>query len=259
VRIGSVTDIVIRYDSKSGTVSTPVYIEIDPSKVIVTNGGGPADPQALIAKGLRAQLRTQSFVTGLLAINLDFDPSSPAHLVGGDTRYLEIPTVRSSISELRATFTSVASALQKLPLQDMVGQVSASARNLDRLVGDADSLVVMLNGRLDRTTSQLPDVLKNLNEAAQNVSRLADNVNKSVPEIRGGAVEAINRLNDTLAQVQNAVGGIQNTVGTNSPLQSQMSKTLSDISDAANAIRLLAEYLNQNPNALVTGKGAQKP
>lgn len=256
VRIGLVTDIAIRYDATSGTVSIPVYIEVQPSKVIISGNGGTESPEGLIAKGLRARLRTQSFVTGLLAIDLDFDPTEAGYRVGTETRYPEIPTVRSSISELRATLSGIASALQKLPLQDMVSQVASSAHNLDKLVGDVDTLVVMLNGRLDQTTTELPGVLRNLSQAARDVSKLADNVNQGVPEIRAGALEAINRLNDTLAQVQAAVGGIGNNVGSNSPLQAQMEKTLADISDAANSVRALAEYLSQNPNALVTGRGA---
>ncbi|HET9149298.1 MAG TPA: hypothetical protein VFO61_02355, partial [Alphaproteobacteria bacterium] len=99
----------------------------------------------------------------------------------------------------------------------------------------------------------------NLNAAAKDVSRLTNNLNQSVPEIRTGTLQALDRLNAALAQVQNAAGGLQNAVGANSPLQAQLAKTLADISDAANSFRLLAEYLNQNPNAIVTGKGAETP
>lgn len=258
VRVGSVTDIVIRYNAKSNTLSIPVYIELQPRKVIVS-GDGAELPRELIAKGLRARLRTQSFITGLLAVDLDFEPNTPAKMVGGNTGYPEIPTVPSSISALRATFTNLAIQLQKLPLQDMVRDVSSSTRNLDKLIGDADTLVTMLNGRLGATTDRLPGVLDNLNAAAKDVSRLTENLNESVPEIRTGTLKAIDRLDDALAQVQGAASGLQNAVGANSPLQAQLAKTLSDISDAANSFRLLAEYLNQNPNAIVTGRGAETP
>jgi paraquat-inducible protein B len=258
VRVGSVTDIVIRYNAKSNTLSIPVYIEIQPRKVLVS-GDGAEPPSALIAKGLRARLRAQSFITGLLAVDLDFEPDTPAHLVGGESGYPEIPTIPSSISALRATFSTLATQIQKLPLQDMVHDVSSSAHNLDKLIGDADTLVTMLNGRLGQATDRLPGVLDNLNAAAKDVSRLTNNLNESVPEIRTGTLEAIDRLNAALAQVQSAAGGLQTAVGANSPLQAQLAKTLADVSDAANSFRLLAEYLNQNPNAIVTGKGAETP
>ena len=67
--------------------------------------------------------------------------------------------------------------------------------------------------------------------------------------------QAVHSLNETLDQVKKAVGGIQSAVGDNSPLQAQMARTLSDIGDAAVAVKALAEYLNQNPRALLTGRG----
>jgi paraquat-inducible protein B len=259
VRIGSVTNILIRYDSQSGRATVPVYITVQSGKVIVAennnNNDEPDTPEALVAKGLRAQLRTQSFVTGLLAVNLDFEPGMPPMLVGADPRYPEIPTVRSSIAELRSTFSDVVADFRKLPLGEMIQQMAVSARNLDKLVNDTDVLIVNVNGRLDETLREMPPALKSISQAAQDVSRLTRNVDQGVPAIRDGAVEAIGRLNETLAEVQKTMNGIQSAVGDASPLQSQMNRTLSDIGDAAIAVRTLAEYLNQNPRALLTGRG----
>jgi paraquat-inducible protein B len=253
VRIGSVANILIHYDSATGRATIPVYVTVQPSKIVVT--GNQDTPEALVAKGLKAQLRLQSFVTGLLAVNLDFEPDVPPQLVGAEPKYPEIPTMRSSIAELRATFSDMVAEFRKLPLQDMIAQLSTSARNLDKMVNDTDSLVINLNGRLDETLRAMPPMLQGISQAAQDVSRLARNVDQGVPAVRDGAVEAIGRLNATLADVQKAVGGIQSSVGDASPLQSQMSRTLSDVGDAANAVRALAEYLNQNPRALLTGRG----
>ena len=57
VRIGSVSNIVIKYDSATGKATIPVYLTIQPSKIVVT--GDRDSPDQLIEKGLRAQLRTQ--------------------------------------------------------------------------------------------------------------------------------------------------------------------------------------------------------
>jgi paraquat-inducible protein B len=256
VRIGSVTNILIRYDTDRERATVPVYITIQPNKIVLSgNGVRPESPEDLVDRGLRAELRLQSFVTGLLAVNLDFQPNVPPMLVGAEPDYPEIPTMRSGIAALRSTVTDVVADLRALPLKDMVEQMASSARNLDRLVGDTDSLVTNLNGQLDRTFRELPPVLQGISQAAQDVSRLTRNIDEGVPAIRDGTTEAVKRLNDTLAQVQKAVSGIQSSVGDSSPLQAQMSRTLSDIGDAATAVRALAEYLNQNPRALLTGRG----
>jgi paraquat-inducible protein B len=256
VRIGSVANILIRYDSDRGRATVPVYITVQPDKIVVSgNGDRPENPQVLIEKGLRAQLRLQSFVTGLLAVNLDFEPDVPPMFVGAEPNYPEIPTARSSIAELRSSFGDVVADFRKLPIKETIEQMAASARNLDRLVNNTDSLVTNLNGRLDETLREVPPMLQSIGQAAQDVSRLARNVDQGVPTIRDGAAEAVKRLNATLAEVQKAVAGIQSAVGDSSPLQSQMNRTLSDVGDAAVAVRALAEYLNQNPRALLTGRG----
>ena len=248
VRIGSVSNIIIKYDSATGQATIPVYLTIQPSKVIVT--GDRDTPDQLIEKGLRAQLRTQSFVTGLLSVNLDFVPTSQPHVVGGDPNYTEIPTVRSSIAELRSTVSDLIGDIRRLPLPDMIAQLSSSAHNLDKLASDSDALVLSMSGKL-------PQVLNNIDQAAQAVSKLARDVDTTVPAVRDGAVDAIKSLNETLVEVKKAVTGIQSSVGETSPLQSQMSRTLSDVGDAATAVRSLAEYLNQNPRALLTGRGKE--
>lgn len=246
VRIGSVSNIVIKYDSKTGKALIPVYLTIQPSKIMVV--GERTTPEKLVQNGLRAQLRTQSLVTGLLSVNLDFDPSTPAQLVGADPDYTEIPTVRSSIAELRSTFTDLVADIRRLPLPEMVAQLSESAKNLNKLVADTDTMVIGMNGKL-------PQVLDDVDQAAQSIAKLTRDVDAGVPAVRDGAVEAVKSLNETLAQVKQAVAGIQSAVGERSPLQAQMSRTLSDVGDAATAVRALAEYLNQNPRALLTGRG----
>jgi paraquat-inducible protein B len=254
VRVGSVTDILIRYEGSREQVLIPVYITIQPSKLIV-NDAAVDRAEMLVEAGLRAQLRTQSFVTGLLSVNLDFEPRIPPQYVGADDRFPELPTVRSAFTEARATLTDVLAEFRKLPLRDMIQQLSDSARNLDRLVNDTDTLVNTLNSNIGNTLSEVPPMLQSISKAANDVSTLTRNVDAGVPQIRDGTLEAVTKLNATLDQVQRAVTGIQGTVGDTSPLQSQMARTLADVGDAAVAVRALAEYLNQNPRALLTGRG----
>ena len=51
---------------------------------------------SLVEKGLRAQLRTGSLLTGQLFIQLDMHPESDIILAGGDTIVPELPTVAAS-------------------------------------------------------------------------------------------------------------------------------------------------------------------
>ena len=53
-----------------------------------------------IEKGLRAQIKMQSLVTGQLMIYADYFPGKPLRLVKAEPRYPEIPTIPSGTEEI---------------------------------------------------------------------------------------------------------------------------------------------------------------
>jgi hypothetical protein len=81
VKIGSVTNVILRFDRKDLIFTIPVFIEIDPSKMVAT-GPEPKNPgenlKLLVDRGLRASLEMQSIVTGQMQVGLDFQPDKPA-------------------------------------------------------------------------------------------------------------------------------------------------------------------------------------
>ena len=51
----------------------------------------------------------------------------------------------------------------------------------------------------------------------------------------------------------------RNLVGTDAPAQQELREALQEIARAARAVGVLAEYLEQNPGALIQGKSREKP
>lgn len=262
VRVGSVKDIVLTYDSTKREVAIPVYVQLDQSRIRVDGEGKLDDMSELIDRGLRAQLRNQSFVTGLMTVELDFDRAIPARLTGLEPRYQEIPTKRSSFAELRATFGDLVSDFRKLPIEEIMTKFSGTLINLDKLVVDLNALVNTTNtmvGNVDQRMSAalqpVPDMVRSVDQASRNVSKLVGDVNAQVPVISDRVVGAIEQLNATLMQAESAMSAVQGGLGDGSQLNYQATRTMEDIREAASALRALADYLQQNPNALLTGKG----
>jgi paraquat-inducible protein B len=262
VRVGSVKDIVLSYDSDKREVAIPVYVELDQSRVRVNGAGRLDDMSELIERGLRAQLRNQSFVTGLMTIELDFDHAIPARLLGLEPRYPEIPTKRSSLSELRATFGDLVEDFRKLPVEEIMTKFAGTLANLDKLVVDLTGLVnsthTMVGNVDQRMTAALqpvPDMVRNIDKASRDVSKLASDANAQVPVISDRVVGAVEQLNATLMQAEQAMSAVQGGLGDGSQLNYQATRTMEDIREAASALRALADYLQQNPNALLTGRG----
>ena len=72
VKIGEVSDIGISYDSKTQEFVIPVIVAVNSHDLGM--GEQPSESEflePLVARGLRAQLKTQSLLTGLLYVNQD--------------------------------------------------------------------------------------------------------------------------------------------------------------------------------------------
>ncbi len=65
---------------------------------------------------------------------------------------------------------------------------------------------------------------------------------------------AVSNLNATLEQAQRTLEGVETSVEPGSPLNYQVTLMLRELGEAARAIRVLADYLEENPNSVVFGR-----
>src|SRR5262249_30626448 len=131
VRIGAVTKIRLF----ANRTSIGVYVNIDPALLPkgakVKQNAEAVD--TMIKDGLKAQLQTQSLLTGQLLVYLDMFPDTPIRLVGLDPDVKEIPTVPTTLARMQARLEAFLQTLEKIKLDSLVNDVSLavnSARNL---------------------------------------------------------------------------------------------------------------------------------
>jgi paraquat-inducible protein B len=193
VSIGRVTDIKVMFNPKEVSARIPVVMEFDPTQIEVVGGeqiiAGAEGANRLIDAGFRAQLQSQSLLTGLLFVNLDFIPKSPVRLMGGDQPYPEVPTIPSEFEQLQQTAGDVAARMPEL---------------LDRLNG----LLTDLNQTLNQTSGGFGSVVSD-------VAAIAQEVRKSTPEVVASAEKATEQLqhaaqtlDDILQTNRDAIGGM---------------------------------------------------
>ncbi|HZN98700.1 MAG TPA: MlaD family protein [Gemmatimonadales bacterium] len=253
VEVGSVEDIRIRLEPEQSGHRIPVIIGIDPEKITSLGGSetilsSSAEYQSAIDGGFRGQLQTESFLTGVLFVALDFFPGSPAVFVQQPRtrkfRYREIPTEASSTEKARMAVSEV---LTKLAASDLVGLVD-SARlalsELHQLVGSPD---------LKLTIRSLGAVAGQLGEAAGSVSQLATgldtNVSRLTTDLHQTSIKA-GEMMDHAGQVLQHTDAALNEA----PVVYQLTRTLQEVSAAARSIRMLTGYLERNPSSLIFGK-----
>lgn len=261
VRIGSVKKIELRYNAKDLSFIIPVYAEIDPDKMVyVGHTPGTQHTRELIGKGLRAQLETQSLLTGQLAINLDmYGSDKPAILLGLDDRYDEIPTIPSSLEQLTKK-------VQDLPIQDLFEKLDSATKGLDRLVNSPDTQESVqsinqtfkeLRKTIQAVNTRIEPIMANMSDSTDSLRSASRNIDKAFTGDRG--IPA--RIDMTLSDARNALKQAEKTLHTTEALISSKSSILDDadtaleeVTDAARSFRLLTEYLERHPESLIWGK-----
>src|SRR6516165_10178692 len=152
VEIGSVSEIRLRPLPSEGRLKPSVYalaplpviIDIDQTQLKAQGASGAAlQPQefnALVKRGLRAQLSTESILTGLLYIDLDIHPNAPLHLMleQGTGGYSEIPTVPTDIEQIRDVAMKELAKLQNVDFVKLTESITNAGNAATNLLSSPD-------------------------------------------------------------------------------------------------------------------------
>jgi len=267
VEIGSVKDVLLNVSEMgifdpaapemgSGRVRIPVIIELDEDVLAQKGGKVKPDPKTvkrLIDLGLRAQLSMESFVTGLLYVKLDLFPGSDLRLVADPTvKYAEIPTLPTPLEEVQSKAAEFFAKLKEANIQGLVENLDSAVAGIDQLV-NSPKLKETLDTlpdialKLDGAIARLETTLKSVGELSDDFSAKIDPLARSVETTAKQAGEALRAATKTMQHT--------NTVlQPDSPVMFRLGRSLEDLSEAARAIRRLAEDLERNPSVLLRGK-----
>jgi len=200
IQIGEVADVRAQFDAKTAEFSIPVIIHLDPQrlgvKVFDLKPGTDLSAvrknfiNTLVARGIRAQLRTGNLLTGSALIAFDFFPNAPRATVDWSQDPVQLPTIPGQLQTMEASVEHIITKLDKLPMNEI-------AQSLQKAMSDLDLTLVSARGTLDNASTM---------------------------------------------------------VGPNSPQGQQLDSTLEEVRRAARSVRVLADYLDRHPDALLRGK-----
>jgi len=262
IKIGQVTNIVIHYDVSKQTLLIPIYVDIEPDRVEVVSGErSTKNLGALVQRGLRAQLQVQSLVTGQVSIDFDFHPETPVKLVGGDPTVPELPTIPSSMDVLKASFTSLLNKVNQLPLDEIANGILTTVHDSDQTVKEARQAIVDARALLENVNAQVQPLSNSLigtsnqaNKTFVDAQKLIEDADGDLPKLVNAALTVMSKADAALDQADATLRGAQRFLKPDSPVYVEITQTLQDLRATASAIRAFAEYLQRNPNALLTGK-----
>jgi paraquat-inducible protein B len=194
VVVGEVTQITPQFDATTMEFSVPITVIVDPARYGVKFMGAATNEDALaahrkvidalVARGLRAQLKTGNLLSGSLFVAVNFFPDEPPATIDWSQTPVPLPTK---------------------------------------------------SGQIDAVEDSVADLLKNLN--------------KTVVSARG-----------TLTNADTLLTGASQLIAPDSLFNAELNNMLQQGGGAARSLRVLADYLERHPEALIRGKtGEAKP
>lgn len=194
------------------------------------------DVESLVDHGLRARLETQSMITGQRYVSLDFYPDEPLIRKGLNSTYHELPTVPTTTQEWMRTVDRALARIEQLPIQEILEKMQHTLEGLDRVVSSPE---------LTATIESLNDGMRALEATA---GTLQESITSTTAHVDSSAAE----MRRTFVEAQKTLNSIHDVVAEGKVLHYE---TLDNLNDTLSSIRVLVEYLEQHPEAFVSGKG----
>lgn len=192
--IGEVSAINTHFDPATREFSIPVEVNIFPERLIPRDEWQDQRSQIssarkefadyLVSKGLRAQLRTASLLTGQLYIAIDFFPSAPKVTMDWSKTTPQLPTVPGNLQGLQESITDLVAKLNRIPFEGI-------ATDLRKTLGDADTLLNTINTDIapdaKTTMAAAREALASVNRTMQSDSPLQQSTADTMREVSRAA------------------------------------------------------------------------
>jgi paraquat-inducible protein B len=253
-------------------LETPVTIEIDPRKLEFGVSQSTTREelratmndalQKLVQKGMRASLMTSLVLPGASGVSLDIVARpGTGHLVTTvDPPIIPAASGGSGLEGALAAVGDIAGRIRNLPIEEIAGHLRNTAQRLDSLVHDP-----ALDQSLQRLNHSLADVEKITATTRENVGPIATSLRNAATSAEDIAKKAdanvgpiVDSLRNTAASAEAAAKRAQELMGSSPRQNYDLGTLVKELTRAAEAVRAMASYLEENPDALLKGRGKGK-
>ncbi|HEX2831597.1 MAG TPA: MlaD family protein [Thermoanaerobaculia bacterium] len=243
VQVGRVRDVRLRYVDATASLETPVMLEVDPRllEIDLDAMSSRAEVRArmdgvvarLVNKGMRANLATSLVLPGASAVTLDFmaQPGTGRLVTSSDPPIIPAAAAGRGLDDTLAAINDVANTVRGLPLREIASNLRSTSARLNRLVSDP----------------ALEQSLQRLNRSLAEVERITKITGENV----GPIVESLRNAADS---AEAAAKSAQGLLGTQQKQNYDVAELIRELTRAAEAVRALASYLTENPDALLKGR-----
>lgn len=212
-------------------------------------------------RGFRGQLQTESLVTGVLYVGLDFFPGTPLNLVqtpGGDYKYPEIPTIETQLAQAQDTIGRIVAKLQAIDFDAITYSVTKAGDGVAQLANSPalKASLVTLQQTMPEVRQAIADFRSLTGTANKRVTTVSDDLHNVSADFRQtllGAQGTIEQFTATLKEAQDTIISVRASVDPDSAMFYELTRTLRELSNAARSIRSLTNSLGRNPQSVIVG------
>ncbi len=262
VPVGRVTAINIEIDRVDDSFQVPVEYEIDLTRLTTPRGKfvNLSDTLVLrqqIAKGLRAQLQMESFVTGVLYVELSYrSDSTTPKLERRATTRPEIPISPSLMSAIGGGAGSVLGEVMKI-MNKVNGMLSdVNVREVNAAVVQSAQAVqdLVSSPELRATLKQMPGATAQLNRTMAEAQTLAARATRAIDPMQSQATGVSTEAIATLQSLRKTLDETHGMLSADTGPGYELTGALKSLREAADALKILITSLEQNPDMLLRGK-----
>lgn len=258
VKIGEVSDIKARMYGESLSIFNTVTVEIDP-QLLKREGHHSRSGEMLdelIKRGLCAQLRLQSLLTGLLYVDVDFRPDKNARIKDIPTDYRQIPTTPTDLERLTRDLEAI--DLNKLGenLQEIVTGINklVNDSSLQNLVKSTEQTLIAVRSSADAVKLQANRFGDAVVPLAQHGDQTIQELNRTLPQLTAKLDATLATLQQTSIALQKTSANTSYLTSDDSPLLYRIEAAATSVNSAAEQVRRLTDTLERQPEAVLRGK-----
>jgi paraquat-inducible protein B len=207
ITVGEVKSVDLEFDQAAGTLDFPVIVEVYPQRMrgharrAARSGqqdsgdtSSRAMIDALVAHGLRAELKTGNLLTGQQFVDLDVHQDAPKEKIAWTPQPAVFPTVSSGLNDLQDSVATIAKKLSKVPFDQLSYRLTNAMTSLDETLKSADHLLQNVDSNI------APQIQATLIEAQAAM--------KNAKDLLGQDSASQNDLGSALLQVSRAAKSI---------------------------------------------------
>ena len=229
MKVGEVMDVVLDTVDDSPH-SLHVFASMEPQRLDTDSEPTREEfdhlMQSLVAKGMRASLKTASIITGAKYIDLNFPAEPSAGQVVVAENFTDLPTQDSASGDLDVQLAQIAQKMNSIPIERIGNDLSGAISGLNAM---------MTTLKEQNTASKIDKLLGNVEQASY------------------GLGDTLQETEHALKNLSQAMKSVDATFASDSSTQYELGEMINSMNATLESLNRLVDKLNSKPEALIFG------